>query len=95
MLRVSLRADLYITQEDHVFITNVVITNLMWEMVVSNVINQPTNVIMELNTIFKVHKYKRFHEGHHFIPMAMEVHGALECDMDDFIKECAHFFHDR
>ncbi len=27
--------------------------------------------------------------------MAMEVHGALECDMDCFIKECACLFHDR
>jgi hypothetical protein len=27
--------------------------------------------------------------------MAMEVHGALEHDMDHFINECAHFFHDR
>jgi hypothetical protein len=34
-------------------------------------------------------------EGHHFIPMAMEVHGAPRCDMDRFIKECVHLFHNR
>jgi hypothetical protein len=38
---------------------------------------------------------KRFHEGYHFISMVMEVHNALECDMDHFIKECVCFFHDR
>jgi hypothetical protein len=27
--------------------------------------------------------------------MAMEVHGTPERDMDRFIKECAHLFHDR
>jgi len=34
-------------------------------------------------------------EGHHFIPMAMEVHGIPEHDMDCFIRECACLFHDR
>jgi hypothetical protein len=27
--------------------------------------------------------------------MAMEVHGAPECDMDHFIRECARLFHDK
>jgi hypothetical protein len=40
-------------------------------------------------------KYKGFHEGHHFILMAMEVHGISRYDMDHFVRECAHFFHDR
>jgi hypothetical protein len=62
---------------------------------VSNVINRPIGVVMEFNAIAKIHKYKGFHEGHHFIPMAMEVHGTLGQDMDRFIKECAHLFHDR
>jgi hypothetical protein len=47
--------------------------DLTSKMVVTNVINQPTDVVVELNTIVKIHKYKKFHEGHHFIPM--EVHG--------------------
>jgi hypothetical protein len=50
---------------------------------------------MKLSAITKIHKYKRFHEGHHFIPMAMEVHNAPKHDMDHFIKECARLFHDR
>jgi len=33
--------------------------------------------------------------GHYFIPMAMEVHNAPGCDMDRFIRECAHLFCDR
>jgi hypothetical protein len=27
--------------------------------------------------------------------MAMEVHGASRCDMDCFIKECVHLFHNK
>jgi hypothetical protein len=54
--------------------------------VVSSVISQPTGVTMELNAIVKIYKYRRFHKGHHFILMAMEVHGTPKCDMDRFIK---------
>jgi len=50
---------------------------------------------VELNVVAKMCKYKRLHEGHHFIPMAMKVHGAPRHDMDHFIKECARLFHDR
>jgi len=67
----------------------------MREMVALNVINRPTSVIAELNIIVKVRKYKGFLKRHHFIPMAMEVHNALRHDMDHFIKECAHLFHDK
>ncbi len=42
----------------------------------SNVINRPINVVAKLNTIAKIRKYKGFHEGHHFIPMAMELHNT-------------------
>jgi len=47
---------------------------------------------VEFNAIIKIRKYGGLHEGHHFIPMAMEVHDAPRCDMDHFIRECAHFF---
>jgi hypothetical protein len=67
----------------------------MWEIMASSVINRPIGAIVELNAIAKIRKYKRFHVGHHFIPMAMEVHGTPERDMDCFIRECACFFHDR
>jgi len=50
---------------------------------------------VKFNVIAKIHKYKGIHERHHFILMAMEVHGAPECDMDHFIRECARLFHDR
>jgi ubiquitin C-terminal hydrolase len=42
----------------------------------SSVINQPTSVVEKFNTIIKIYKYIRLHEGQHFIPMTMEVHGA-------------------
>ncbi len=71
------------------------VTNPTWEMVISSVINQPTSAIAELTTIIKIRKYRKFHEGYHFIPMAMEVHCALGHDVDCFIKECVHLFHDR
>jgi len=64
-------------------------------MVVMNVISQPTSVVVELNAIINICMYKRLPEGHHFTPLAMEVHGALGCDMDHFIKECVCLFHDR
>jgi hypothetical protein len=63
--------------------------------VVTSVINQPIGVAMKFNTIVKIHKYKGFHDGHHFILMAMEVHNTLGCDMDCFIKEYVCLFHDR
>jgi hypothetical protein len=50
---------------------------------------------VKLSTIIKIRKYKKLHERHHFILMAMEVHSASKRDMDCFIKECARFFHDR
>jgi len=73
----------------------VVVTDPMQEMVALNVISQPTSVVLELNTIAKIHKYKRLHEGHCFILMAMEVHNKLGHDMDHFIKECACLFHNK
>jgi len=46
---------------------------------------------MELSAIAKICKDKRFHVGHHFIPMAMEVHNAFGHDMDHFIKSVLVF----
>ncbi len=68
---------------------------MMWEMMASNVISQLAGAIAKINVIAKICKYIRLHEGQHFIPMAMEVHDPPKHDMDHFIKECAHFFHDR
>jgi hypothetical protein len=50
---------------------------------------------LRINAIVKIRKYKELHEGHHFILMAMEVHGTPRCNMDRFIKECAYLFYDR
>ncbi len=61
----------------------------------TNVINRLGAVITKFNAIAKIHKYKRIHERHHFISMAMEVHGALWHDIDRFIKECACLFHNK
>jgi hypothetical protein len=75
--------------EDQVFVANVVVIDSTQETVTMSVINQPTNAAMKLNTITKIHNYRRLREEHHFIPMSMEVHDAFECEMDCFIKECA------
>jgi hypothetical protein len=93
MPRISLWVDLYMTWKDQVCIVNVVVTNPTQETVISSVISQPTSVVAELSTIAKIRKYRKLHKGHHFIPMAMEVHDALGRDMDCFIS--AHIFHDR
>ncbi len=63
--------------------------------VASSVISQPTCATIEFSVIVTIHKYRRLYEKHHFLSMAMEAHGALKCDMDHFIRECAHLFHDR
>jgi hypothetical protein len=83
------------TWEDQVFFANVVVIDLTWEMMSSSVISWLTNAITKLNTIAKIHKYKRLHEGYHFILMAMEVHSTLGRDLDSFIKECVRLLHDR
>jgi hypothetical protein len=74
---------------------DVVVIDLMKETVASNVISRSASGTMKLNTITKIQKYKGLHVGHHFIPMAMEVHDTFEHDMDHFIRECGHLFHDR
>jgi len=94
-LGVSLRANLYMNRKDQVFIANVVVTNSTWKTVALSVINQPSGVAMELNAIVKIYKYWWLHEGHHFIPMAMEVHDTRGCDMDWFIKECVLLFYNK
>ncbi len=82
-------------RKDQVFLANLMIIDLTWEMMAMNVISRLVGVIVELNSVVKIRKHKGFHEGHHFISMAMEVHDTHEHDMDYFIKECVHFFHDR
>jgi hypothetical protein len=83
------------TQKDQVFITNVVVINSMREKVALNVNSRLTCAITKLSAIDEIHKYRKLHERHHFIPMAMKVHNAPRCDMDCFIRECAHLFHNR
>jgi hypothetical protein len=75
------------------FVANVVIIDSIKEIGALSVINWPTCVVVKLNTIVNIYKYRRLHEGHHFIPMALEVHDTLEGDMYRFIRECAFFSH--
>jgi hypothetical protein len=69
------------------------VTDPRWEIVASNVINQPSSVDMELSAVIKIHKYRRLHEGHHFIPLALKVDNTPMRDMDHFIREFACIFH--
>jgi hypothetical protein len=57
---VSLQDDLYVTQEDHVFIVNVVVIDSMQETMASSVINRPICAVVELSTIVKIRKYRGF-----------------------------------
>jgi len=50
---------------------------------------------MKFNAIIKICMYRKLHDEHHFILMAMEVHGTPKCDMDNFIEECARLFHNK
>jgi len=92
---ISLRTNLFITYEDHIFVANLAVIDPTWNTMTMNVISQPIGAVMEFSTKAKIRKYWRLHEGHHFILMAMEMHGAPRLDMDCFIKECVHLFHDR
>ncbi len=60
-----------------------------------SVISQPASGVAKLNVIVKIDKYRKFHDGHHFILMAMKVHNTPERDMDPFIRECVRIFHDK
>jgi len=95
MSGVLLQVDLYMTWKDHVFVVNVMVIDLTQETLASSVINPLVGATVEPSAITKIHKYKRIQKRHHFIPMAMEVHDALEHDMDRFIKEFVHLFHNR
>jgi hypothetical protein len=60
-------------RKDQIFVTDVVVIDPTQDTMVTSVISQPTSAIVELNNIVKICKYKGFHQGHHFIPMAMDV----------------------
>jgi hypothetical protein len=83
------------TREDQVLVAYVVVIDSMWETMALSVIIWPIGAIVKLNAVIKIHKYRRLHEGHHFVPMAMEVHDTLERVMDCFIREYARLFHNR
>jgi len=69
------------------------VINSTHETMVMNVIIQPVGA--KLSAIIKIRKYKRFHEGHQFILMAMEVDDIPRHDMNHLIRECVLIFHDR
>ncbi len=60
-----------------------------------NVTTWPIGAITKLNVIAKIRKYKKLHEGHHFIPIIVEVHNVVKHYMNRFITKCAHILHDR
>jgi len=82
----SLRANFYMIRENHVYVVNVVVINLTWKTMTMNVISRPLSAVVKFNAIAKIHKYRRLHEAHHFIPMAMEAHDIFGHDMDHFIR---------
>jgi hypothetical protein len=82
------------TREDQVLVVDVMTTNSTQEMMAMSVISRPTSVTVKHNAITKICKYKRLHGAHHFIPMAMEVHGTPGRDMHCFIKDYVYLFHD-
>jgi hypothetical protein len=84
-----------VIHEDQVFVVDVVVMDLTWEMVVTIIISWPADVATKLSAIDKIYKYRKIHEEHHFIPMAMEMHNAPRRDMDCFIKESIRLFHGR
>jgi hypothetical protein len=76
MSRASLEVGFYMIREDHVFVTIMVVIDAIQKTMALSVISV-INVVAKLSAIVKIHKYERSHEEHHFILMAMEVHGKL------------------
>jgi hypothetical protein len=83
------------TDENQIFVADLVVSNSPWKIVVRSVISKPTSENAKPKAIAKIGKYRKLCEGHHFITMALEVHNATGHDMDCFIKECACLFHDK
>jgi hypothetical protein len=83
------------TREDQIFVADVVVTDLTRDTIISSVISRPIGAIAKFNAIIKIHKYGRLQKGHYFIPMTMKMHDAFGRDMNCFIRECAHLFHNR
>ncbi len=50
------------------------------------------NVIVQFNTIVKIHKHNKVHEKYHFISMIVEVRSVFGHDMDQFIRRVFIFF---
>jgi hypothetical protein len=63
-------------RENHVFVIDMVVIDPTWEMVATSVISWSIGASMELNAIANICKCKKFHEGHHFILMAIEMHNT-------------------
>jgi len=74
------------THENQFFIVDVMVIDLTRKMVATNVISRLTGVGVKLNAIVKICKYRGLYEKHHFISIAIEVHGAPKCDMDHFTR---------
>jgi hypothetical protein len=51
------------TQEDEVFVVDVVVTDLRQKTMASSVINWPTSAIVELNAIVKIANIEGFMKG--------------------------------
>jgi hypothetical protein len=72
-LGVSLRINVYMIREDQVFVVNVMVTDLTHETMATSVISRPTSAAAKLSAIIKICKYRRLHERHHFILVAMDA----------------------
>jgi hypothetical protein len=51
--------DFTLTLDQSGVATDVMVTNLTWDTIISNVISQPIGVIAKFNAIIKIHKYGR------------------------------------
>jgi len=76
MLRVSLRTNLFMTQEDQIFVVDAMVIDVTHEIVASNVISQPTCAATKFNTIVKIRKYRGLYEEHYLFqwPWRCMVH---------------------
>ncbi|KAG6542682.1 hypothetical protein Mapa_015917 [Marchantia paleacea] len=88
------RADLYLVREDQVTVADVVVTDPTRDTVSEGVITHPPGWAAS-GAAVKVSKYRGMQRGHLFVPLALELYGAMDTDFDMFVRECARAYHTR
>ncbi|KAG6551070.1 hypothetical protein Mapa_007305 [Marchantia paleacea] len=81
--------------EDQVTVADVVVTDPTRDTVSEGVITHLPGWATSGAAAAKVSKYRGMQRGHLFVPLALELYGAMDTDFDMFVRECARAYHTR